>query len=279
MSSAATVLAVDAGVDAEPVDRPEPDEPGRTVLQRIAAIMDVFDDESDQALSLVDLSSRAHLPKSTVHRLAEQLRSVGWLERDHAGYRVGMRMFELGGLAHQRNRLRDAAFPHLLALATKTGMSAQLGVLDGRDVVYLERVLVGDYRIPTRLGGRMPAHCTALGKAMLAFDDAAATDVMSTDLERRTDTTITDPELLRSKLCEIRQSGVAFDVRESCDELVCVAAPIRNSGRAIAALSVTGPIDTMRWDVATDAVQHAAASIWTARFGSVRQPTRTRRRH
>lgn len=251
-------------------------EPGRTVLRRVAAIMNAFHD-GDSALSLVDLSARVHLPKSTVHRLAEQLRAIGWLERDHAGYRVGLRMFEIGGLALERNRLRDAAFPHLLALVSKTGLSAQLAVPEGRDVVYLERVLVGGYRVPTRLGGRMPAHCTALGKAMLAFDEVTTDEVLSGVLERRTDTTITDPEALRSNLREVRASGVAFDINESCDALVCAAAPIRNSGRAIGAVSVTGPVHLMEWDVAVDAVQHAAASIWAARFGSTRQATYHRR--
>jgi DNA-binding IclR family transcriptional regulator len=273
MSTAASAIAV--GDEFAPC--PEPDEQGRTVLRRLAAIMNAFD-ESERALSLVDLSSRSHLPKSTVHRLAEQLRAVGWLERDHAGYRVGMRLFELGGLALQRNQLRDSAFPYLLALATKTGLCAQLAVLDGRDVVYLERVLVGDYRVPTRLGGRMPAYCTALGKAMLAFDDVAAEEVLSSELERRTDTTITEPEALRSNLSQIRESGVAFDLRESCDALVCVAAPIRNSGRAIGAVSVTGPISRMEWGVAEEAVQHAAINIWAARFGGLRQTPRDRHR-
>lgn len=267
MTSAAGTSAVGDDVP----QRHETDDSGRTVLSRIAAIMDVFDDEGDRSLSLVDISSRAHLPKSTVHRLAEQLRAVGWLERDHAGYRVGMRMFELGGLALQHNRLRDIAFPYLLSLATKTGLCVQLGVLDGLDVVYLERVLVGDYTLPTRLGGRMPAHCTALGKAMLAYDEATADAVLASELPRRTDNTITTADALRDNLVEVRQAGVAFDLGEACDDLVCVAAPIRNSGRAIGALSVTGPAERMDWGIAVEAVQHAAANIWAARFGGVRQ--------
>ncbi len=166
---------------------------GRSVLGRIATILDAFD-MGDQVLSLPDLSQRANLPKSTVHRLAEQLRAIGWLERDHSnGYRVGMRLFELGALAPQRNQLRDTAFPHLHGLATKTGLAVQLGVLDGGEVVYLERIVVGEFSLPTRLGGRMPAYCTGLGKAMLAFDDAAADQVMSTTLPRRTEFTITEP--------------------------------------------------------------------------------------
>src|SRR5262249_58244507 len=121
------------------------------------------------------LSALVGLPKSTVHRLLEQLRALGWVERDRNNeYRIGMRLFELGGLAKQRNQLIDAALPHLCALAADTNMTVQLGVLDRRQVVYLERITLGGYALPTRLGGRVPADCTGLGKALLGFDPHAA---------------------------------------------------------------------------------------------------------
>lgn len=246
---------------------------GRSVLGRIASILDAFD-TGEQVLTLNDLSQRANLPKSTAHRLVEQLRGLGWLERDHSnGYSVGMRLFELGGLAVQHNQLRDTALPHLHDLATKTGLAVQLGVLDRGEVVYLERILSSDFSLPTRLGGRMPAYCTGLGKAMLSFDDVAADDVMASTLLRRTAHTITEPRALRANLDRVRTTGVARDVNECYDGLVCVAAPIRNSGRAIAAVSVTGPVTRMDWDTTTEAVQHTAVSIWNARFG----PSRLRR--
>lgn len=254
---------------------------GRTVMGRIAAIMEAFD-QGEQVLSLVELSQRAHLPKSTVHRLAEQMRTIGWLERDYNGYRIGMRLFELGGLALQRNQLRDTAFPHMYALAGKTGLAVQLGVLDHGEVVYLERVVVDGFRLPTRLGGRMPAYCTGLGKSMLAFDDSEAEAVLGSVLRRRTENTITEPDLLRSNLAQIRTSGVAFDLNECAEGLGCVAAPIRNSGRAIGAVSVTGPITRIDWDAASEAVQHAATNIWNARFGAprtVKTVSDVRRRH
>lgn len=81
-------------------------------------------------LSLSDLNKRTRLPKSTLHRLIDQLCQVGWLERDHGGYRIGMRMFELGTLAMDGNRLHEAAFPRLQSLAERTGLAAQLAILD-----------------------------------------------------------------------------------------------------------------------------------------------------
>jgi DNA-binding IclR family transcriptional regulator len=77
-----------------------------------------------QVLSLSDLNKRTRLPKSTLHRLVDQLCQVGWLERDHGGYRVGMRMFELGTLAVDGNRLHEAAFPHLQALLHRAWQGA-----------------------------------------------------------------------------------------------------------------------------------------------------------
>jgi DNA-binding IclR family transcriptional regulator len=267
------MAATQAAVDFPESFGPEHDgrNAGRTVLGRLAAIMSAFDC-SEQVLSLSDLSQRANLPKSTVHRLAEQLCGVGWVERDTGGYRIGMRLLELGGLALETNRLRDAAFPHLYALAAKTGLAVQLGILDRGEVVYLERILLGQFRLPTRLGGRKPAYCTALGKAMLAFDPAATRAAMSSEMPKRTENTITDPAALLSELEQVREHGIAFDREEAYDGLVCVAAPIRNSGRAIGAVSVTGPVARMEWNVAAESVRSTAVAIWNARFRTSRGP-------
>jgi DNA-binding IclR family transcriptional regulator len=219
-----------------------------------------------QVLSLSDLSDCTGLPKSTLHRLADQLCQVGWVQRDPGGYRVGMRLFELGNLAVEGNRLQEAAFPHLQALAAKTGLSAQLGILDQAEVVYLERIVVGPLRLPTRRGGRKPAYCTALGKAMAAFDDDVIRAVVSSRMTRKTANTITEPGALRTELNQVREAGVAFDRGETYEELVCVAAPIRNAGGAIGAVSVTGPAGRMRWGMATEAVRSTATAIWNASF-------------
>jgi DNA-binding IclR family transcriptional regulator len=237
--------------------------PEHTVLGRSAAIMEAFDG-AQQVLSLADLNKRTRLPKSTLHRLVDQLCQVGWLERDHGGYRVGLRMFEFGTLAVDGNRLHEAAFPHLQALASRTGLAAQLAILDHAEVVYLERIVVGPIRLPTRRGGRKPAYCTALGKAMAAYDDDAIRAVIAAPRPRKTTETITDAAALRTELNRVREAGVAFDRGEAYQELVCVAAPIRSSGQAIAAVSVTGLAGRMRWSVMTEAVRGTAAAIWNA---------------
>ena len=249
--------------------------PEHTVLGRSAAIMEAFDG-AQQVLSLADLNKRTGLPKSTLHRLVDQLCQVGWLERDHGGYRVGLRMFEFGTLAVDGNRLHEAAFPHLQALASRTGLAAQLAILDHAEVVYLERIVVGPIRLPTRRGGRKPAYCTALGKAIAAYDDDAVREVTAAPMPRKTTQTITEPAALRAELRRVREAGVAYDRGEAYEELVCVAAPIRSSGQAIAAVSVTGLAGRMRWSVMTEAVRGTAAAIWNANL-NLRAADTTRR--
>jgi DNA-binding IclR family transcriptional regulator len=256
----------------EGCDRPPPE---HTVLGRSASIMEAFNG-GQQVLSLADLNKRTRLPKSTLHRLVDQLCQVGWLERDHGGYRIGLRMFELGTLAPAGNRLHEAAFPHLQALASRTGLAAQLAILDQAEVVYLERIVVGPVRLPTRRGGRKPAYCTGLGKAIAAYDEAAIHALISAPMPRKTATTITNPVALCAELKQVREAGVAFDRGEAYAELVCVAAPIRASGHAIGAISVTGPAGRMRWSVVTEAVRDTAIAIWNANL-TVRGPGAARR--
>lgn len=241
------------------------DEPRRSVLGRVDRIVGAFD-RADGALTLQDLTERTGLPKSTVHRMIDQLVAIGWIEREPAGYRIGMRLFELGGLAGRHSRLSDLAYPHLHALSVTTGLAVQMGILDGTEVVYLERIPMRDFQLPTRQGGRQPAYCTALGKAMLAFDDDAAAKALADDLPERTSRTLTTAHALGTELERIAETGLAFDHQESYDGLACVAAPVRSSGRAIAAVSVTGPVDRIDLHATAPLVRRTAAAIWNDRF-------------
>jgi DNA-binding IclR family transcriptional regulator len=151
----------------------EEDGQASTVVGRLEAILASFEG-SDHALALSEISHRVGLPKSTVHRLANQLCAVGWLERNSGGYRIGLKLLELGSVALQRTGLRETAFKHLHSLALRTGLVAHLGILDHGEVVYLDRVSTTRVSLPTRVGGREPAYCTALGKVLLAFEDPPA---------------------------------------------------------------------------------------------------------
>ena len=241
------------------------DDSDRSVLGRIDCIMGAFRD-SDSVLTLHELTQRTDLPKSTVHRMVNQLGQIGWLERDLDGYRVGMRLFEIGGLATRRRRLTESAYPHLQALSLATGFAVQLGILDGTEVVYLERIVVGDFSLPTRDGGRQPAYCIALGKAMLAFDPESAAEVLAQDSPRRTERSLTSSNKLAAELELIAETGLAFDHQEAYPGLACVAAPLRSSGRAIAAVSVTGPVARIDLHAVAPQVKNAAEAIWNDRF-------------
>ncbi|WP_280490351.1 IclR family transcriptional regulator [Nocardia carnea] len=253
-------LAVDPASGDHHIDRRSPE---RTVLGRIASIMESFDG-GQQVLGLGLLSERTGLPKSTLHRLADQLCQVGWIARDSGGYRLGMRMFELGSLALEGNTLHEAALPHLQALAAKTGMSVHLGILDHAEVVHLEKVTAGSPRFSSRRGSRSPAYCSALGKALAAFDDDAVPTILSSPMPRRTAATITEPFLFRAELNRVRKTGVAFDRGEMNESLVCVAAPIGRAGDTIGAVSLTGATGGMRWNLAAEAVIGTASAIWNA---------------
>ena len=257
----------------DPVDTvcTDADDKGRSVLGRVDCIIGAFDD-ANSVLSLNDLTQRTELPKSTVHRMVEQLRRIGWLEREVSGYRVGIKLFEVGGLAARRNQLCESAYPHLHALSTDTELAVQLAILEGTDVLYLERIPMGGFRLPTRQGGRMPAYCTALGKAMLAFDDEATERVLAAPLRRRTSRTLTTAAALHGDLDRVRELGLAFDEQESFDGLACVAAPIRNAGRAIAAVSVTGPVSRIDLHATAPLLRQTAKLIWDDRFQVRRRP-------
>ena len=251
--------AADAGqADADTGE----DGQGSTVVGRLEAILASFDG-CDHALGLSEISHRVGLPKSTVHRLANQLCAVGWLERNSGGYRVGLKLLELGSVALQRTGLREAAFKHLHSLALRTGLVAHLGILDHGEVVYLDRVTTTRVSLPTRVGGREPAYCTALGKVMLAFEKPASQASALAGVRRRTEFTVTDPRALQAALDGARQTGIAYDREEAYAGLGCVASPIRSGNRVIGAISVTGPIARIRAHSLVHEVRNTALAIWS----------------
>src|ERR1700689_1078261 len=140
------------------------------VIDRISLVLDAFDGPG--RLSLAQVVRRTGLPRSSAHRLLERLVQLRWLRRQGRDYELGMRLVELGSLAVHQDRLHRAAQPFLHELHRATGLVVHLAVLDGADVVYLEKIAGGlGAAIPTRVGGRQPAHCTAGGKALPAFSD------------------------------------------------------------------------------------------------------------
>lgn len=212
-----------------------------SALQRAFAILSAFDSD-DESVKLSELARRTDLPKATVHRFLQQLGELNLVERTATGYRLGLRLFELGMRQPVSRDLR-AALPILGDLRDATHETVHLAVLDEAQVLYIEK-LVGHTGPPlaSRVGGRLPAHCTAVGKALLAFGPKDVTaEVLRSPLKRMTPRTMVLPGPLSRELAKIRREGVAFEYEESAQGIVCAACPIMGpDGVAIAAISVAG---------------------------------------
>jgi DNA-binding IclR family transcriptional regulator len=217
-----------------------------TVTARVLDVLGAFTAEAPQ-LSLTAISRRTALPLTTTHRLVGELAAWGALERaDDGQYRVGLRLFEVGALAPRGLGLRDAAMPYLEDLHEVTRQNVQLAVLDGAEVVYVERLAARDaVSILTRAGSRMPLHATAVGLSLLAFAEAELQErVLAAPLRRFTPRTLCDPEKVRRMLAEVRRTGVAISDRQIEMVSQSIGAPVRGpSGEVVAALSIVVPAE------------------------------------
>jgi DNA-binding IclR family transcriptional regulator len=201
---------------------------------------------TDPELSVVEIARRTGLPRTTVHRIVDSLRTVGFLEqdasRDH--YRLGLKLFELGGSALMNLPLYREAPPFVDTLAKLTGEAVHLCIFDGAQMVFVTRhnQMAGPHNTAVLMEAS-PCHSTGVGKAALAFQSEATVErVIRAGLPRFTPNTIIEPKRLRSELAAIRERGYSIDDCEHEPDLRCVAAPIRNSaGRVFAAISATGP--------------------------------------
>ncbi|HEX9042762.1 MAG TPA: IclR family transcriptional regulator [Trebonia sp.] len=237
-----------------------------SMVDRVVLILSVF--EHCEALTAGQISVRSGIPRSSVHRILQQLVSARWLIRHEDGYALGLRMFEIGSLVAHRSRITCAARPFIRELAERAGQVVHLTVLDQQDVVYLDKVggAVLDRTfadtLPSRIGGRLPAHCTAAGKALLAYSDlATVSDYLATGLRRRTGASLATPAALQAAIVTIRNAGYATERDEAVPGVACVAAPVRNFDEVVAAVSVCGPRDQMRAKDLPSLVMWTAAEI------------------
>ncbi|GGR57946.1 DNA-binding IclR family transcriptional regulator [Nocardioides luteus] len=242
---------------------PHPSADLDTVLGKAVTILRAFTVD-DQVLPLAELVRRTELPKATVHRVAGDLVTNRLLDRTDLGYRLSGGLFELGMRASVERSLMELAMPFLQDLYERTHETVHLGVREGHDVVYVAKI--GGHRqakSPSRPGGRMPVHCTAIGKILLAFSDAEVQqELLSSPLERRTPHTIVAPGLLERQLATALETGVAFEREESAVGLQCVAAPVLGDGeRALAAISITGPVGRFKPEAFVTPVRAAAQGL------------------
>jgi IclR family KDG regulon transcriptional repressor len=202
----------------------------------------------EESIGVSELSRRLGLGKSNVHRLLSTLVAEGLLEQDPrtGGYRLGLAMFELGEAVKVRLDLHAAAGPVLAHVRAQTGESVQIGVLDGDEVVYVDRLeSAHSLRLFTETGRRVPAHCTSSGKVLLAHlrEPDREAFLARAPLARLTPHTIVDPAALRDELATVRARGWADAVNEREIGVASLAAPIRDiQGCVVAALSIGAPV-------------------------------------
>jgi DNA-binding IclR family transcriptional regulator len=236
---------------SSPTDRDGSEQLGAPAagLDRAAAIFDAFD-EVHRELTLAALVRRSGLPRSTVDR-----------------YRVGTRIFELSGLVAVRRELREAALPYMQDLYSAAQTAVQLGVLEGVNVLIVEKIS-GHRRMPmlSQVGSMIPAHCSALGRVILSHSDRETVEAVLRDgLRSRTSRTITSETAWRAELEAIHTRGWAADREEGNVAINCVAAPVFDSkGVVAAALSVTGPATLINPERLATAVQLAGAAATRA---------------
>ena len=225
---------------------------GEYAIQTVTNALDLLEAfATEEELGVTELSHRLGLHKNNVFRLLATLEQAGYVEQCTRTdrYRLGVRCLELGqSFGRNRSLLRQAR-PLLEELAEETGEASHVGVLRDFEVVHLDGA-VADRLVHTsvRVGRRLPAHCTALGKVLLGCAPKGVQEtydrqvVAAGRLEARTPATLTDPAKLQEHLRMVGSDGHATDLEECERGLACAAAPVFDAtGRVVAALSVSGP--------------------------------------
>lgn len=220
---------------------------GLSSVRNAARLLKVFLSR-EESIGVSDLARRLGLAKSTVHRLLTTLATEGLIEQDPTtgGYRLGLVAFELGEAVRVHLDLHAAAGPVLASLREQTGESSQVGVLDGAEVVYVDRLESSQsLRLFTETGRRVPSYCTSSGKVLLAHLPAADLDrvVAHLTIAPLTPNTVADVAALRVDLDRTRRRGWAEAVNERELGIASVAGPIRDiRGTVVAAVSIGAPV-------------------------------------
>lgn len=247
------------------VDQPheKPDKGGIQSLSRAFTLLEVIANEP-RGVGLTELSGVTGLHSSTVFHLLKTMVGLGYLRRGpkNKNYFIGSRLFCLAASARNELMLVMAADPVLRELALATGESCLFGIraIDDLAIVVGKAEGNGVFQISDRLGGARPAHCTGMGKVLLAYLSAERLDLYlgTHELKAFTPNTITERARLEAELVEIRRSGLALDDAEFHADLRCIAAPVRDfTHQVIGALALSGP----SWRLSMQSLQARAGVL------------------
>jgi IclR family pca regulon transcriptional regulator len=215
-------------------------------LERGLAILSAF--RGRPLVGVSELAREIGLSRSTAHRYIATLADLGYLDQDAATlkYRLGPRVLDLGFSAINSMDLREVAAPHLQALSDETGHTVNMAVLDGADIVYIERCRTSqrgqrDIDLNLHIGSRLPAYCTSMGKVLLAGlrEDEQRAVLRRVDFAQRGPNTLVEAEDLLRELRRVERAGLAVNNEELAYGLRSIAAPVRSQpGDVVAAINL-----------------------------------------
>lgn len=202
---------------------------------------------TDEELGATEISNRLNYGVSATYHILNTLKITKMIEQDNKTkkYRLGLKLWKIGKMAREQNHLSSFIKPYLKNLRDLTGETVNLTILDNGEIVYIAQEESNKLiRMFTKIGARVPLHCSAAGKVLLAFQPKDKQDsiIEILNFNRFTDKTVTEPRILKKELQSIRQKGYAFDDEEREYGVSCIAAPIFDFDReVIAAISISGP--------------------------------------
>jgi IclR family transcriptional regulator, KDG regulon repressor len=203
-----------------------------------------------QGLSLSEICQRLEMPKSSTHELLHAMEQQKFLQIDGKRYKIGIRIFELGQTASRNLDILRAVRPHVKWLSSQSSMTTQFGILEKTEVIYLSKITSHEgIAVESQVGARMPAHATALGKAMLSLlpDEVLETNYESVVFEKFTPSTIASTSELRDRLNEIRDKKFAEDHEEFTKGVFCLSVPVPALREdTIGAISISMPKETWK---------------------------------
>ncbi len=237
-------------------------------VQSLARAFSILEEvaRSRDGITLAELSRKVGLHNSTTFHLVKTMVSLGYIRqiKDDKRYRIGRPLFALAANALDEIEMVSLAMPVLADLSRETGESGHFAVPMGESVVVIARTAgPGAFQLTERVGVVRPAHCTALGKVLLAALKPDQLDgfLKRAELTAVTPTSITDAGALRTNLEDVRQSGIAFDDGEFNPEVRCIAVPVKDfTGQIIGAVGISGPI----WRLNIQALQSRAPAVQAA---------------
>ena len=237
-------------------------------VQSLARAFSILEEvaRSRDGINLADLSRKVGLHNSTTFHLVKTMVSLGYVRqiKDDKRYRIGRPLFALAANALDEIEMVSLATPVLEDLSRETGESGHFAVPMGDSVVVIARTAgPGAFQLTERVGVVRPAHCTALGKVILAAFKPEQLDVFlkRVELAPVTPNSITDAAALRKNIEDVRQSGIAFDDGEFNPEVRCIAVPVKDfTGQIMGAVGISGPI----WRLNIQALQSRAQAVQAA---------------